>query len=84
MASVWIHDKDRLQKLKGHMPVEKAKAHLDALLMDWRKRGGTVVRIDALEAVVKGPDGNTIAGLYVEAYSPPSAPEPGQPKRVRA
>ena len=46
--------------------------------------GGRVVQIDAMEAVMYDRSGKLICGLYVEPYSPPSAMEPGQPKRVTA
>lgn len=84
MASVWVHDKQRTRKLKGHMKEAAARAFFDLLVRDWRSKGGTVKFVDKMEAVMFDPKGRLICGLYVELYSPPSAPEVGQPKRATA
>lgn len=84
MASVWVHDKKRARKLKGHLSDYDAMRHFKAMVREWRERGGTATLITGMEAAMYDPAGNLVCGLYVEPYSPPSAPEPGQPKRMAA
>lgn len=84
MASVWVHDRERSRKLKGHMNEKLAMQFFDLMVKDWESKGGTVKLVDKMEAVMFDPKGKLICGLYVELYSPPTAPEPGQPKRATA
>lgn len=84
MASVWVHDKERTRKLKGYLAPKEARKYFDLMVRDWRAKGGKVKFIDAMEAVMYDPKGKLICGLYVELYAPPSAVEPGQPKRATA
>lgn len=84
MASVWVHDKERARKLKGHMSEKHAHQFFDILVRDWRIKGGRVKFVDKMEAVMFDPKGRLICGIYIELYSPPTAPEPGQPKRATA
>lgn len=85
MASIWFHDRTKTVKLIGHMPMENAKAHFKWMLDDYKRRsGGSFTMVDGLEALVMGKSKKIIGGLYIEPHSPPSAAEPGQPKRATA
>lgn len=84
MASVWIHDKLKRDKVRGHMKPEAAVQMFEQMLREWCGRGGTHKRVDALEALLYDRRGTLRCGLYVEMMSPPTAQEPGQPKRKAA
>lgn len=81
MASVWVHDRRRARKLKGQLSPRQAMTRFQAMVREWRERGGSVSLLDGMEALMFAPDGKLVCGLYVELLSPPTAPEPGQPKR---
>lgn len=84
MASVWVHDRKRARKLKGRMSQYDAERHFKAMVREWCERGGRATVLSGMEALMYDPAGSLICGLYVEPYSPPSAAEPGQPKRQAA
>lgn len=85
MASVWIQTRQRRgeHKLAGALPETHAVITLSALSALWQSGGP--------ERELK-PVGNTMVSLieygmvtglmWCEFLSPPSAPEPGQPKRL--
>lgn len=82
MASVWVHGTTvPPKKVAGHLPLKVAITRFERMLADWKAQGGSAKRIDAMEAVLFDANGKLSIGLYVEPMSPPSAPEPGQPRR---
>ena len=43
-----------------------------------------IKRVDEMEALLFNAAGQLVGGAYIEPCSPPSAAEPGQPKRAAA
>lgn len=84
MASVWVHNREQSQMLKGHLSMEGAKRYFEGMVREWRSKGGLTRYVDQMEVLLFRHDGKLLCGMYIEAYSPPSAMEPGQPKREKA
>ncbi len=84
MASVWMHKKGVLQpeKVRGHMGLVEAKSRFESLIAAWKQSGGKVKRVCGMEVLFYTPEGALAGGVYIEPYSPPSAPERGQPRRT--
>lgn len=88
MASVWIETRKKRQavKLAGHRSPEAATE----LLRQWvvlylgghNKR--SVRSYTPTDVLLIDSKGQTFGLIWVEMMSPPSAPEPGQPKRTVA
>ena len=90
MASVWVHGipqggkRRPPEKVAGHLEMKQARLKYETLLLDWKKAHGLIKRVDGLEALLFNAAGKLVGGAYIEPCSPPSAPEPGQPKRTAA
>lgn len=81
MASVWVYDRKERDKIRGHMAPKSAVKLMEKMLAQWHSKGGTHKRVDAFDALLYDAKGKLRCGLFVEVMSPPTAPEPGQPKR---
>lgn len=90
MASVWVHGfpqggkRRPPEKVAGHMNMKQAALRLETLILDWKKSKGLVKRVDGMEVLFFNAAAQLVGGAYIEPHSPPSAAEPGQPKREAA
>lgn len=86
MASIWIQTagSKRPAKLAAGLAPATAQAQLAAMLLRYvqEKPGRKVTRVSGLDAILLDSKGRVYANLYVEPLSPPSAPEPGDFRRV--
>lgn len=83
MASIWTQGPGcPPEKLQGHLPPMPEQMHL--LLLKWagklaKANNAKVVSTQNFEVHLQWPDGARFT-VFAEFYSPPSAPEEGQPK----
>lgn len=81
MASIWLIT-DRAKKLEGRLAPAKVIGRFNKRIAAMSAANPTakVTHQDEMLVLFQFPDGTRFA-LQVEPCSPPSAPEPGQPKR---
>jgi hypothetical protein len=82
MASIWLQVGSKApEKIAGNMPHEVALSRFKTQV-EKTKRANADAKLsysDEMVALFQWPNGSRFQ-LYVEPYSPPSAPEKGQPK----
>lgn len=85
MASVWFETKNggKPVKLAGNLSPKAAAAGFDDFVKRYLAEKPTrkAVPYHRLEALLFDSKGDLFGLVWVELMSPPSAPEPGQPKR---
>lgn len=88
MASLWIQTVSAKEpvKLLGGLPLKDAVRHYDQFVAAYvaKKPGRAYKPYSGMEAILYDSKGAIFANLYVEPMSPPSKPEPGEPRRETA
>lgn len=86
MASVWAQEKGEKvpRKVAGNLTPEAARRAIRVMVQSWKQHRGPVVQVwDSEYLVYEGQKalaaGKPTGSLFVEFFSPPSRPEPGQP-----
>lgn len=86
MASVWFETKSGGEpvKLQGDLHQKVAGAKFDGFVESYLagKAGRKSVRYHRYEVLLFNSHGGLFGLVWVEFMSPPTAAEPGQPKRV--
>lgn len=84
MASIWVHltGEQSPRKHIGNMPKMMAIQAFHRSVKEWKADPLNSVRqVFDFEVLMKR-NGKLIGSLFIEFHSPPSTPEPGQPRRV--
>lgn len=82
MASIWMQrpGKSPPRKLHGHLKPSFVTGFFKLEVKRLARLNGAKAEVlGEMEATLRWPNGYRVL-LYIEPYSPPSAPEPGQPK----
>jgi hypothetical protein len=86
MASIWVETKDggTATRLEGRLHPKVASAKFQQFVQRYLhgKAGRKARFYHAHEALLFDSKGGLFGLVWVEFMSPPSAPEPGQPKRA--
>lgn len=87
MASIWIHMKGEKAPVKKvpNLSNKEAGVLFGRMLKEWKaaSRENTIHPVFDWEVLLHR-QGRLVGSLFIEFYSPPSAPEPGQPRRAKA
>jgi hypothetical protein len=85
MASIWAQERGEKEprKVRGYLDAGDAKKLIRSMVRRW---SGPVVEAQAYDYLLFRTEAEYLQGrpcgsLFVEFFSPPSAPEPGQPTR---
>ena len=86
MASIWVHFRGEKnpQKAVGHMSKSEAIKNFHTSIHKYAIKNGWQWKRVFDHEVVFFKHGQLVASAFIEFYSPPSAQEPGQPKRTTA